>query len=618
MKEDEIAHKKQMEQADLLLNPVSQASKVKPTKTDFAQEAEGFLTDWLHDDVAAVRAGMEKGGKSNLEQAGDQLEEVFQAKMQGNARLQNMQDSGPLNDELNSRSAPPSREKNSRRGNRGKDGSPRAEETNAGNLTDRGPANDGGKAEQPVPGQQPNGRISTAERNMQNQHDQFQNGMANQFQNQQPPYLPNGMPNPYFDPMQQQQQQQQQQFPPGHPMHNPMAMGGGGPMGPMGGGMGGMDPYGGMGMGMGMGGGYGGMGGMGMGMMDPQMMAYQQQQQMMMDNMRMQQEMEAMQYGGGMGGMGGMGGGGNYGNRDRERDDFKRELDRVMDTLAYKMGGMDSRQPGDENFNGHMLANDVGRNENEQAGAAGQAEQSLWQAQKDALKALSTLPKDSPLYQMQMEHLEYVTKLHFEADRRIKEDEVENLKSEIEQRRREREAELEKERARADHRNEIAQQQARKQRAKENFGEVLVPVVTMESYDPSEGIALYFDFITNVPSRFRRLSVLFKVIRNEFDTTSKGQRLPFSSTELDHSSSNRMAIGGATDGANPDLVCCVHSGIYKHKPLTTLPSQRLVVEVHGSISVAGFHSRSTYSLSLTLSLSLSISFCHYLSLSLSF
>ena len=44
-------------------------------------------------------------------------------------------------------------------------------------------------------------------------------------------------------------------------------------------------------------------------------------------------------------------------------------------------------------------------------------EPSLWEQQKDALKALSSLPKDSELYKMQMEHLAFVTKLHFEADK---------------------------------------------------------------------------------------------------------------------------------------------------------------------------------------------------------
>jgi hypothetical protein len=62
--EDQKHHQKQIEQADQLLNPNSSTaagggakSKSTPPKAGFAKEAEGFLQDWLHDDVNSVHKG---------------------------------------------------------------------------------------------------------------------------------------------------------------------------------------------------------------------------------------------------------------------------------------------------------------------------------------------------------------------------------------------------------------------------------------------------------------------------------------------------------------------------------------------------------------------------------
>ncbi|XXQ36202.1 C2H2-type domain-containing protein [Plasmodiophora brassicae] len=184
---------------------------------------------------------------------------------------------------------------------------------------------------------------------------------------------------------------------------------------------------------------------------------------------------------------------------------------------------------------------------------------------------LSTVPKDSELYRLEMEHRTRLLRVRYEREINAEQLELANVKQQSEMKAREIEEQRRHEQALADLRRQLEKQRLRQELAMQlPMSEFVVPKGDRPRYDPVVGFAILWDFIYGLEKTVASCRLTFQV--------------------LDGASPKRDAQQSVVMETQPDgpslasnrLCMC---GFVTHFPrLPPLRSLKVIVEVQGNVS----------------------------------
>ncbi|GBG32008.1 Coiled-coil domain-containing protein 17 [Hondaea fermentalgiana] len=135
----------------------------------------------------------------------------------------------------------------------------------------------------------------------------------------------------------------------------------------------------------------------------------------------------------------------------------------------------------------------------------------------EELSTLDMIPRDSELYDIQVEHLKMITRMRIEMEELQQQQRVSAMKGNLEREQRELEKKAEFEERKLDQERELELAKLRRALAREN--------VDMnwnghsgpsgKSYDAQAGFACYFDYATGIPKRFHMVRVVYCIYEDE-------------------------------------------------------------------------------------------------------
>ena len=142
----------------------------------------------------------------------------------------------------------------------------------------------------------------------------------------------------------------------------------------------------------------------------------------------------------------------------------------------------------------------------------------------EELNTLELIPKDTELYDIQLAHLQHMTKMKLEIDSLKQEQTLQSLKKQLEQESREQQKKNDFDEKLLEHQRNLELAKVKKAISKESVSTAWAP--TSASYDPMEGFFMYFDYITGIPKRFEKIRVVFCIYDGETAKTSAKALLP--------------------------------------------------------------------------------------------
>ena len=164
-----------------------------------------------------------------------------------------------------------------------------------------------------------------------------------------------------------------------------------------------------------------------------------------------------------------------------------------------------------------------------------------------SLRALELLPKDSELYNIQIQHLAALTKMKFEMEQLTQEQRLFELKSDLNKKKKEHDKEKEHDEFMAEKRRQLRAARIQRILAKEMPGELSVGAPRFSSdYDPNLGFTIFFDFSLEIPSRYRKLQIVYCFAVGTEQKT-KVRALPIADCEPDASGNHQCIIGMSRD-----------------------------------------------------------------------
>ena len=185
----------------------------------------------------------------------------------------------------------------------------------------------------------------------------------------------------------------------------------------------------------------------------------------------------------------------------------------------------------------------------------------LGQQEEEMMRGLESLPKDSELYNMRMEHARQMVTLRCEIEKTMQERTLEELKQERER--------VAMQRARAAQQDKWAQEQkralleseVRRRLAAQGALKTEMLEENKLKYEPSSGFYIYWDFVSDIPMRFTSCRLVYAF----YDGATAVSGAKASSSEQGKSEGNKMVV--------------VHASHRRVTHMPPVPHLRLVVEV---------------------------------------
>ena len=276
---------------------------------------------------------------------------------------------------------------------------------------------------------------------------------------------------------------------------------------------------------------------MGMGAMNPmamqqQMMMQQQmqQQQMAMERQRMEREMEEMM-------------------REREDDRFgaqRMQMQQMMAGLTSAIAAGNSGGGG--SGGGTALQTQLAMMAGGGGGGGGTSTSSGAQIiDENALRQLAMLSqgplKDSDLYKLHMQHLSELTKTRLEMDKLEQQQTLLQMQKDLKRRQEEHEKDAEHELYMAEKRRQLRAARIQRILAKEMPGGADGPEQFSTTYDPQSGLLIWFDFALGIPTRFRKLQLVY-CFAIDTQVQTKPKALPVADCEPENNNHQKAIFGG--------------------------------------------------------------------------
>ena len=284
-----------------------------------------------------------------------------------------------------------------------------------------------------------------------------------------------------------------------------------------------------------------------------QQMAYNQQMQMEMlrrqneeDRRRMQQDMQQFML---------MSANRANNNSRPQRKEYDRIMRNMQRQISMIHGNIQNAQQGV-----------VGKETEKEAGGLSEkifrgTPNSSSFVTEEALQSLAMLPRDSELYKIQMKHLESITKIRFKMQELAQQQELQQMQHDVLRLNQEHEKELEHEAFMSEKRRQLRAARIQRILAKEMPGDVISTGFSTE-YDPHNGFTVFFDFATDIHTRYKRLQVVYCFAVEE-ETRTKVRATPVADCEK---GSNRLQQ-------------CIISMSRQMKKVPALPNSRCVLEL---------------------------------------
>jgi len=261
-------------------------------------------------------------------------------------------------------------------------------------------------------------------------------------------------------------------------------------------------------------------------MMQQQMMQQQMmQQQMMMERERMQREMEEMM-------------------REKETDRYgsqQREMQQMMMqmTQALSSGGGSGSSNDGLSQQLALLGGGGGK-----GGSGGNGKELIDEGALRQLTVLSQGPlKNTELYRLHMEHLSELTKTRLEMDRLEQAQTLVQMQADLKRKNDEHEKEAEHELFMSEKRRQLRAARIQRILAKEMPGGNDGNDMLSKVYDPDEGLFIWFDFALGVPTRFRKLQLVY-CFAIETQVQTKPKALPVADCEPENDQLQKAIFGG--------------------------------------------------------------------------
>ena len=266
-------------------------------------------------------------------------------------------------------------------------------------------------------------------------------------------------------------------------------------------------------------------GGMNPVLMQQQMMMQQQQQQLALERQRMEREMEEMM-------------------REREEDRFGAQRVQMQQMMAGLTSAIAGAGTSNDNALQQQLQAMAGGSQMMGGTKTSSGKQII---DEDALRQLAMLSqgplKDSELYKLHMQHLSELTKTRLEMDKLEQQQTLLQMQKDLKRRQEEHEKDAEHELFMAEKRRQLRAARIQRILAKEMPGGAEGPEKFSTSYDPVSGLLIWFDFALGIPTRFRKLQLVY-CFAIDTQVQTKPKALPVSDCEPDNNTHQKAIFGG--------------------------------------------------------------------------
>jgi len=215
-----------------------------------------------------------------------------------------------------------------------------------------------------------------------------------------------------------------------------------------------------------------------------------------------------------------------------EMEEQQRMFSKTMDSLSRKLQTLGQPQ-------GFMqTANQTHQQQSSQGEGSFISDKDPKQVFMQELSTLEMIPKNSDLYDMQIEHLKLMTRRRLELDELKQEHAVSELRDELERKQQESLKKAEFEDLKVEQERQLELARLRRALAKENSELTWngksngVDSGTRRPYDPQAGFVVYFDYVTEIPKRFHSVRLVFCIYDGE-TVKSSAKALPSCETEME-------------------------------------------------------------------------------------
>ena len=244
-------------------------------------------------------------------------------------------------------------------------------------------------------------------------------------------------------------------------------------------------------------------------------------------------------------------------------------FERALEKMTSRLGAL---VHGDRHHHGHRSHHEHGKNHhgkhhqsgNDNDGDDGNDMLHFIEKQTIAFKTLQDIPPNSALYAMQMNHLEMVSRLKFEADALKQKQKLEQIKQDLRMKEEEARRKREHDELVAQQRRDLIAARLRKAIVKESGSKHWGGSGDSRgAYDAQDGFAIYFDFCMGLPKSCTGIRLVYSFYEREVCKTQP-RSLALCETESD------------AYGTSCVCVCAARRSFERVAPN---PNLRIVIEV---------------------------------------